>query len=135
MQFHHIGIFVKDLEHGKSELSKFLNISYVSEQIDDAHIGVKIIFIKDVSNINYELIAPFGENSPVTGVLNRGKDFLNHIAYETLSFDDDIKRLRNEGMLPLGSAKKAKAFNGARVIFFLCTLGFVIEIIEGRRNF
>lgn len=129
-KFHHIGIFVKDLEYGKLEISKFIEIVSASSEIVDEQMGVKIIFVKDNQGIKYELVAPFGKNSPVNGVLKRGKDYLNHIAYECGSFDDEIKRLRNEGLVPLGVAKNAKAFQGARVIFFLSPLGFIIELIE-----
>lgn len=135
MEFHHIGIFVKNIDFGKSELSKFIDISSVSKEVEDDEIGVRILFLKDFNNINYELVAPLGKSSPVEGVLRRGKDFLNHIAYSTNTFDEEIMRLRVKGMVPLGPAKKAKAFNGARVIFFLTTLGFIIELIEtGKRT-
>jgi methylmalonyl-CoA/ethylmalonyl-CoA epimerase len=129
-KFHHIGIFVKDLEYGKSEISKFIDIVSVSNEIVDEQMGVKIIFVKDNHNVTYELVAPNGNEGPVTGVLKRDKDYLNHIAYECDSFDDEISRLRNEGLVPLGKAKKAKAFEGAKVIFFLSPLGFIIELIE-----
>jgi hypothetical protein len=33
-------------------------------------------------------------------------------------------------MMPLGPAKKAKAFDGRRVAFFLTKLNYIIEIIE-----
>ena len=52
----------------------------------------------------------------------------------TTAFDENIKRLRSEGMMPLGPAKKAKAFGGARVIFLLSTLGFIIELVEKKEN-
>ena len=78
--FHHIGIFVKNLEYGKIEISKFIEISSTSDEIIDEEIGVKIIFVKDNQGILYELVAPFGDNSPVKGALSRGKDLLNHIA-------------------------------------------------------
>ena len=129
-KFHHIGIFVKDLEYGKSEISKFIDIVSVSNEIVDEQMGVKIIFVKDNHNVTYELVAPNSNESPVTGALKRGRDYLNHIAYECDSFDDEISRLRNEGLVPLGKAKKAKAFEGAKVIFFLSPLGFIIELIE-----
>lgn len=134
MEFHHIGIFVKSLEFGTLEISKFINIASKSEMFEDEIIGVKILFLKDYNNITYELVAPYGNNSPVTGVLARGRDFLNHIAYATNEFDKDIKKLRSEGMVPLGLSKNAKAFDGARVIFFLTTLGFIIELIEKKPN-
>ena len=134
MEFHHIGIFVKDLDFGMSELSKFISIASIGEQIEDEGIGVKIIFVKDASNIIYELVAPHGNNSPVTGVLSRDKDFLNHLAYMSIDFDADLKKLRSQGMVPLGAAKKAEAFQGARVIFFLSALGFIIELVEKKES-
>jgi hypothetical protein len=132
LNFHHIGIFVKSLDFGYSQMSKFINIGSTSQKIEDEVIGVEIIFLKDTHNITYELVSPYGDNSPVKGVFARGKDFLNHIAYTTNQFDYEIKRLRTEGMIPLGPAKKAKAFKGARVIFFLTTLGFIIELVENK---
>lgn len=130
MQFHHIGIVVKNLEYGKTEIIKFVDISSISDEVVDQKIGVKILFITDNKNILYELIEPFGNHSPVDGVLSRKKDYLNHIAYTTAFFDEDVIRLRKDGMVPLGPPKTAKAFNGSRVIFFLTPLGFIIELIE-----
>lgn len=132
MQFHHIGIFVKDLDYGIAEISKFVNIASFSDTVEDHGIGVKIQFLQDHSKIIYELVAPFGANSPVTGVLARGTNHLNHIAYTTSKFDEEMKRLRAEGMVPLGPPKNAKAFNDSRVMFFLSPLKFIIEIIEQR---
>lgn len=130
MQFHHIGIVVKNLEYGKSEIVKFVDIVSISDEVIDQEIGVKILFITDSKNIVYELIEPYGRHSPVDGVLSRKKDYLNHIAYSTNFFDNEVVRLRTEGMIPLGPPKAAKAFNGSKVIFFLTPLGFIIELIE-----
>ena len=128
--FHHIGIFCKNLEFGKLEISKFINIASISNEIIDEGIGVRIIFLNDKQGLKYELISPYGENNPVTGTLLRNKDYLNHIAYQTDSFDNEIIKLRNAGHVPLGAPKKAKAFQDSRVIFFLTPLGFIIELIE-----
>lgn len=130
MKFHHIGIFVESLEKGIKEMGKIFKISFIGDCIEDEHIGVKIKFLKDTSGITYEIVAPLGDTSPVTGVLNRGHSFLNHLAYTTDRFDDEVNKLRSQGMMPLGSEKKAKAFAGARIIFFLTSLGYIIEIIE-----
>ena len=131
MKFHHVGIFVVSIDTGIDEMSKIYDIVQVSKTIEDVLIGVRIVFLKDSSGINYELVAPFGNDSPVTGVLKRGHGFLNHLAYTTNQFDRQLRNLRNLGMIPLGPAKKAVAFNGRRVIFFLTKLNYVVEIIEG----
>ena len=130
MKFHHIGIFVNSIESGVNEMSKIYEIEHVGKTIVDKLIGVKIVFLKDSSGIDYELVAPFGDDSPVTGVLKRGHGFLNHLAYTTNKFDVEFLRFRRQGLMPLGPPKKAKAFDGRRVAFFLTKLNYIIEIIE-----
>ena len=130
MKFHHIGIFVDSIETGIDEMSRIYEIEHIGKTIEDSLIGVNIVFLKDSSGINYELVAPFGDDSPVTGVLKRGHGFLNHLAYTTDQFDNQLRNLRNLGVIPLGPAKKAVAFNGRRVVFLLTKLHYIIEIIE-----
>ena len=130
MKFHHIGIFVKNLNIGKKHLVKILNIKKSSQQFHDKSLKVSIQFFYDKSGIVYEIVAPLGKNNPVKKVLQENKNILNHIAYKTSNFDKTIKKLRKKGCAPLGPAKKALAFNHARVIFFVTPLNFIIEIIE-----
>tara|TARA_A100001011_G_scaffold360175_1_gene407256 strand:+ start:920 stop:1324 length:405 start_codon:yes stop_codon:yes gene_type:complete len=129
--FHHIGIFVSDLDHGKSHMSNLIDINYSSEEIVDENIGVKIVFVKDQQDTLYELVAPYGSKSPVKEALSKGRNLLNHVAYVSDKFDEEILRFRDQGCVPLGTPQKAKAFRGARVIFFLTSLGFIFELIEG----
>ena len=79
----------------------------------------------------YELVAPYGGNSLVHGVLARGQNILNHVAYVSDEFDKEIFRLRDKGCVPIGAPQAAKAFEGAKVTFFLTPLGFIFELIEG----
>ena len=130
MKFHHIGLFVENLEKGIEEMSNTINIDCVSDRIEDPLMDVSIMFLTDSSGITYELVAPLSNNSPVNGVLKRGSGFLNHLAYTTDQFDYEVSRLRQNKNVPLGPAKIAKAFNGRRVIFFLTKLNYIIEIIE-----
>ena len=130
MKFNHIGIFVKNLKDGEKLFTKLLNIKNVSKKIDDKNLKVSIQFIVDESNITYEIVAPFGKNNPVEKILKENRYVLNHIAYSTKNFDKTIRELRNDGYAPLGPAKKALAFKGARVIFFITPLNFIVEIIE-----
>lgn len=130
MRFHHIGIFVDSLERGCEEMGNTFDVKEMSDCIEDELIGVKIRFLKDASGICYELVAPLGDSSPVTGVIQRGHSFLNHLAYSTDDFDRDMAKLREQRMVPLGPAQRAKAFNGRRVAFFLTKLNYIIEIIE-----
>jgi methylmalonyl-CoA/ethylmalonyl-CoA epimerase len=132
--FHHVGLFVNDLVFGLEQLKKTLEITSVSEVIADENLLVHVQFAIDNSGVRYELVAPFGSGNPVEQVLKSKKNILNHVAYLSDCFESDILELRQSGAIPLGAPKHAKAFEGRRVVFFLTTLGFIFELIEGVRN-
>lgn len=133
-RFHHIGIFVKDLDFGLEQLEKIFEVASVSEVISDENLLVLIQFVTDNSGVRYELVAPFGDGNPVERVLETKRNLLNHVAYVSDNFDDDIVELRRSGAIPLGLPKQAKAFDGRKVVFFLTKLGFIFELIEGIEN-
>ena len=128
--FHHIGLFVKDINYGLEEINKIISVKDISEIIVDDLLLVNVLFVTDHDGIRYELVSPNGIGNPVDGVLNSKKNILNHIAFTSKNFDFDILNLRNSGCLPLGAPKKAKAFEGSQIIFFLTPLGFIYELIE-----
>jgi len=132
--FHHIGLFVSNLSLGVEQLATTLEIASVSEVISDENLLVLIQFVTDSSGVRYELVAPFGDGNPVEKVLRSKKNILNHIAYVSDEFDSDILELRQSGAIPLGAPKEARAFDGRRVVFFLTTLGFIFELVEGVGN-
>jgi methylmalonyl-CoA/ethylmalonyl-CoA epimerase len=130
MIFHHIGIFTSDLDVGRNKLSLILPIQSVSEPIEDPGLKVKVQFCTDTSGICYELVAPFGENNPVSGILLSGKAIINHVAYTVESIDVASHELRKSGCMPLSQARPAVAFGNRRVMFFMSPLRFIIELIE-----
>ena len=44
---------------------------------------------------------------------------LNFVTAKAALFNKEVKKLRKKGFAPLGKAKKAVAFNNAKVIFFI----------------
>ena len=128
--FHHIGLFVKDINYGLEEINKIISVKDIGEIIVDDLLLVNVLFVTDHDGIRYELVSPNGIGNPVDSVLNSKKNILNHIAFTSKNFDFDILNLRNSGCLPLGTPKKAKAFEGSQIIFFLTPLGFIYELIE-----
>ncbi len=130
MIFHHIGLFTADLAKGREKLSSIIPISNVSEQIVDDGMKVIIQFCTDSSGVCYELVAPFGEGNPVSGVLSSGKAILNHVAYTVDDIDASSRKLRSGGCIPIGKARPAVAFQNRKVAFFLTPLHFIIELIE-----
>ncbi|HLJ19863.1 MAG TPA: VOC family protein [Stellaceae bacterium] len=132
MIFDHIGLFVRDIEAGRRQLSALLPIERWTEAVDDPLMKVRVQFGVDGSGIRYELVAPFGEPNPVARVLDEGKTVLNHVAYRCADFESSCAMLRREGAMPLGRPQPASAFGGARVAFYLTPLRFIVELVEDR---
>ena len=80
MIFDHIGIFVDDLARGRRILSTLLPVTAFTDPVDDPGLRVRVQFGTDASGVRYELVAPFGDGDPVSGVLKSGKNVLNHVA-------------------------------------------------------
>lgn len=130
MKFDHIGIFVPDIEEGRKSLSSIFPIGRVSEVFEDSLLRVKVQFLYDGTGICYELVAPFGPDNPVDGVLKARKNVLNHVAYRVEDLDVSLAHLREEGAFPLGPPSPATAFGGKRVVFLFTPMNFIIELVE-----
>jgi methylmalonyl-CoA/ethylmalonyl-CoA epimerase len=128
--FHHVGIFVSDIAHAQRELGRTLPIREWAEVIADNILRVKVCFGVDHSGLRYELVAPHGEPNPVSKVLESRRNILNHTAYAVTDLQTASQTLRAAGSVPIGPPKPAAAFGGAPVMFFLTSLGFIVELIE-----
>jgi methylmalonyl-CoA/ethylmalonyl-CoA epimerase len=80
-----------------------------------------------------ELIAPLGEDSPITRILAGSGGGLYHLCYETPDLDTEFKRLHAQGFVATGPPQPAVAFGGRRVMFLYHRVAHVIELVEARR--
>ena len=132
MKFNHIGLVVRDIEAAQGQLADSLQLSGWTEIITDEGIGVQASFGRDASGVCYELIAPYGEDSPIAGHLAQGRSILNHVAYTVGDITEAAAAMRRARAFPLGPAKPAVAFGGRPVQFFMSPLKFIIELVEGQ---
>ena len=130
MQFHHIGLIVKNLSFGIKEISKISKIEKKSKMISDINLGVNIIFVKSEKSPLIELIAPINNKSPIHNSLKKKFNIINHFAYKSKFFENDIARLKKKGFFQITNPMKAKYFNNKKVIFLMSKLNCIIEIIE-----
>jgi methylmalonyl-CoA/ethylmalonyl-CoA epimerase len=130
LTFDHIGIVVAELDAGCDQLAELLAPLEWTERFEDPGLGVSVRFARDAAGIVYEIIAPLGDASPVLRTLQSRSNLLNQIAYRTRSLDASLARLRRARAVPVGAAKPAVAFGGARVQFLMTPLGFIVELIE-----
>jgi methylmalonyl-CoA/ethylmalonyl-CoA epimerase len=136
LQFDHLGLIVPDLAAGRQFLERTLGITLWTPITPDPCMGVSVQFgtappgSLQNAGPTYELVSPFGEDSPVANALRQGKHILNHVAYLTPDLDLSSEALRAEGCFPACAARPAQAYGGARVQFWISPLRFVIELIE-----
>ncbi len=133
LRLDHVGILSPDLDKAVKELSATLPIIAISQRFDDEGLGVSVQFLRDEAGFVVEVIAPFGENSPVARAVKE-PNRLNQMAYRCADIKSEATRLRKQGAVPLGPARSAMAFDGALVQFLLCRPGFIIELIEGKSD-
>ena len=135
MRFHHLGIIVRDMSEGERYLESLLSTLEWSKIFKDPIQQVEVRFGLDHSGIQYELIVPTQESSPVWSTLQSRKNILNHVAYIVENLPVTAEKLRNSSHIPLGPPQPAVAFMESPIQFFLNPLGFVVELIEKTSNF
>jgi len=130
LRFDHIGLVVGDMAEGRKALEDMFGVDRWTQLFEDPGIGVYVQFGRTAEGPCYELIAPFGEASPVATALKRGVNILNHVAYLTADLDADAQRLQEMGSMTAGPAKPAVAYRGGRVQFWVTPQRFMVELIE-----
>jgi methylmalonyl-CoA/ethylmalonyl-CoA epimerase len=129
--FDHIGLVVADIASARAHLSATLQVSRWTSVIDDAGLGVSVQFgLAQDGTPCFELVAPFGEDSPIARTLSQGRTILNHIAYRVDDLSSAAAHLRAQGCFPTGEPAPAQAYGQGNVQFFLSPLRFIIELIE-----
>jgi len=130
MKFDHIGVFVHDIEEARVKFDAVLPGYAWGRTFDDDVLHARFCFGEDAAGLRYELVAPFGSPNPVSGILESGRNILNHVAYRVPDLNAAASTLRATGAVPTGPPQPAIAFGGALVMFFWTELGFMIELIE-----
>ena len=131
--FNHIGIFVKNIKKSEKYLTYLFKIQKKSKLVLDKRLRIKVKLYYDKDKICYELVEPYGKKNAVSGVLKRGSNILNHIAYSSKTFDKTINDLKGKKFIQLSIINYSKVFK-SRIVFFLSPLNYIIEIIEDKKN-
>ena len=115
-RLNHVAIAVPDLAAAAAQYRDTLG-ARVGDPQDEPDHGVTVIFI-DLPNTKIELLYPLGENSPITGFLEKNPSGgIHHICYEV----DDIlaarDRLKAAGMRVLGDGSPKIGAHDKPVLF------------------
>ena len=130
LRFDHAGIVVRDLARGFQSIKNLLPITSATKRFDDEQLGVSVQFVRDEDGVVFELIAPLGSNSPVAKIASSRSGVINQFAYRVEDLSGAGNYFRSNGATPTSAPKRAIAFGGALVQFYLVPEGFIVELVE-----
>ena len=125
----HIGIAVQDIETSRKLFTKiFGKDSYKSEKVESE--GVITSFFQ-IGESKIELVAATTEESIVSKFLEKWGEGMHHVAFAVENIEQEMTRLKNEGIRLLNESPKEGADN--KMICFLHpqdTNGVLIELCQ-----
>lgn len=130
MNFHHIGVAVKNIQEG---IKCYNDLGYTLQNdtiFQDDIQRVLICFMHQEGHPLIELIAPNSENSPVTKVLQKNGACPYHTCYEVDDLEAAILELRSKKYVPLAKPVPAIAFNNRHICFLLHKEIGLIELLQ-----
>ena len=125
----HIGIAVKNLADSISLFTKILNTECYKTEIVESE-KVKTAFFKN-GETKVELLESLEPDGVIARFIERKGEGMHHIAFEVENIEEEIARLREEGLLFINETPKKGADN--KLICFLHpkeTNGVLIEICQ-----
>ena len=115
-RLNHVAIAVKDLETSAALYRDTLGARVSAPQALPAH-GVTVVFI-ELDNTKIELLAPFGDNSPIAKFLEKNPDGgMHHLCYEVEDILAARDRLKAAGARVLGDGEPRIGAHGKPVLF------------------
>ena len=131
-KLHHVGIAVAGLGQATERLCSLFGYSVASGPFDDPLQRVSVTFLSTASDdpAQLELIAPFGENSPIASMLERGTGGAYHLCLETADLDRALDHVQRHGCLVVSKPAPAVAFQGRRIAWIYTPERQLIELLE-----
>ena len=115
-RLNHVAIAVPDLEAASAQYRDTLGAKVGAPQDEPDH-GVTVVFI-ELPNTKIELLYPLGENSPITGFLEKNPSGgIHHICYEVEDILAARDKLQESGVRVLGTGEPKIGAHGKPVLF------------------
>ena len=128
MRVHHIGYLVKKLERAASAMEA-LGFAREGDVTRDECRGIDILFLRN-GDTCVELVSPFREGSQVDGLKSRVGNAPYHICYISERFDEDVRKMSENGYVLTDPPNAAPAIEGKRVSFLFSPAIGLVELVE-----
>ncbi len=130
-KLHHLAVVVADIERSAEVYKKLLDISPVTEIIQDQRQKVHIQFLAGpvLGDLQLELLAPDSDDSPVASALRKGGG-LNHLCFEVADLDRAVQHACGEGSRLISEPLRATAIDNRKIAFIFTPDEQVVEFLE-----
>jgi methylmalonyl-CoA/ethylmalonyl-CoA epimerase len=130
VKFDHVGVTTADLAAGRALLEGSVEVRAWTNEFQDELNEVWVQFGRCAAGMCYELVAPLTPSSPITRVLAKKINVLNHLAYLVDDLAANAGRLQAMEFAPVARARPAVAYGGRLIQFFVAPNRLMIELIE-----
>ncbi len=127
----HIGIAVKNLEDSLALYTKIFQPNEIRrESVEEQKVNIASF---KVGNVLIELTEAMDETSPIFKFIEKRGEGIHHIAFESDGVQDDLNRLKSDGISLINESPKEGAHD--MLIAFLhpkSTGGVLMELCQGK---
>lgn len=132
-KIHHVGIAVASIEKTLVFHTQALNMSQVTDVIDDKILNVKVVLLaingQPIESCLLELVEPTISPSPIDKILKQN-NHLYHYCIEVPSLEEALKLARKNHAVIALPPTPAALFNGRPIAFVWTPTKYLIEFLE-----
>lgn len=131
LRFHHVGVAVRDIQKALPAFRDLFGYELTSGPFDDPIQKVSVCFLsRGDGDLVIELVAPLGDDSPVTGRL-KGGGGAYHICYQVPDLRASIQHFIEKGSLLISGPDPAVAFNQREIAWLMTEARVLVELVQG----
>jgi methylmalonyl-CoA/ethylmalonyl-CoA epimerase len=131
MKFSHVGIAVSNIDQAVAAYGRIFGYTVRSGPFFDPIQKASVCFMAagQDGDVPVELVAPAGDDSPVSKFLEKGIGTY-HLCYEVDDIGEALKHVRSQGCVVVSEPVPAVAFAGRRIAWFYTPTRQLTELVE-----
>jgi len=129
----HVGIVVRSIERSIEHWRMVFGYEPVTEPVTNTRQHARVVFLGREGSLQVKLIEPTDSSSPVHALAQRGGG-LHHLCFRCESIDEELPRLKAQGVRVLAPPAPGEAFDDEMIAFAYAGEGLTIELIDTERR-
>ena len=129
-RLHHLAVVVADIDHSTKVYCGLLGVHPTTEVTHDPKQKVNIQFLSGpaLGDMQLELLAPDGEDSPVALALKKGGG-PNHLCFEVQDINEALQTAREQGCRVICEPVEAAAMDKRQIAFVFTPDEQIVEFV------